>query len=132
MRRIASRSRSLSRHQLVFSRANAYTLYEAVGIADVSWSHDSFIALAEQVAVLSVSDVPDLCRAVGRMKKNIAQVFKDCPNILYGEIARCACHKVHNIIVKESGGETMIGDIHAAAYVLSLALRRNQLWKSCF
>lgn len=114
------------------SRTNASTLYEAVDVADASWSHAKLIALADLVGLLIVSDVPDNCGAVKRMKKKIAQLFKDCPKLLYDEFAGCACHKLHNIIVKVSGEATMIGDIHAVAYVLSIAMRRNQLWKAAF
>ena len=63
------------------SRTNASTLYEAVDSVDASWSHEKLRALAQQVAWLIVSDVPDNCRAVKRMKKKIAAIFKDCPNL---------------------------------------------------
>ena len=92
----------------------------SVSIADVK-------RLTAVVPCVIVSDVPDGCAPMKRLKHATAEVFEECENVLYEEHGTCVVHIAHNIVVAAVKEDDVVGHAHAFQYVLSLAHRKEHL-----
>ena len=83
-------------------------------------------------AVLILEDLPDSCRANLLLKKCVASLFEDYPDVLYFIGSQCCGHILHNRIVAMFGEVEVVGHVHAIQHVLSITSRREILLKALY
>ena len=59
-------------------------------------------------------------------------VLKPVPNIFVSPLPGAYCHKLHNSMVRAMGENEIIGDVHASAYVATLASHHAQKLRALY
>ena len=84
----------------IVADGKASTTYNALNGQDDVWAlRHRWHQLGRLTAVV---DVPDACSCNKRTKAAFAADVRDDPSILYDEVSFCACHRYHNLIVRET------------------------------
>ena len=95
-------------------------------------STPSLKELAKVVPYIIVQELPDSAAANARKRMASETVLKPVPNIFVSPLPGAYCHKLHNSMVRAMGEKEIIGDVHASAYVATLASHHAQKLRALY
>ena len=95
-------------------------------------STPSLKELAKVVPYIIVQELPDSVAANARKRMASETVLKPVPNIFVSPLPGAYCHKLHNSMVRVMGEKEIIGDVHASAYVATLASHHAQKLRALY
>lgn len=105
----------------------ASTMHAALEAAAPPLTDMKLLEMANEVGTVVLSECPDMCAANKRKRVASESVLGEASNIFVSPILGCASHTLHNCLQHISSEKRHIGDVHAMAYVLTAASRRNAL-----